>query len=207
MSSLFNLRMKKSTVFILFFTFLSVFSFAQTIDSVKVDSAKIVKTTKDSVPVKKAKFIPVPKKALLYSIIPGGGQIYNRKLWYIKLPIVYGALITGGVVTQYNSTYYKYFKNNYYNKVNGLPLDNSKVRYIENISADVLKKQRDYFFKSMQQSYAITSILYILSAAEAFTSAHLMNFDISPDLSFKVKPSFEALPVGTTAGIGVQLKF
>ena len=50
----------------------------------KKDSLPINKTSvslkKDTLPIKKARFLPVPKKALLYSIIPGGGQIYNRKL-------------------------------------------------------------------------------------------------------------------------------
>ncbi len=62
----------------IFFLFLINMN-AQKIDSLKVDSLKIGQ--KDSISPKKAKFIPVPKKALLYSIIPGGGQIYNRKYW------------------------------------------------------------------------------------------------------------------------------
>lgn len=170
-------------------------SFSQIPDSIKT--------------VKKEKFVPVPKKALLYSIIPGGGQIYNRKYWYIKVPIVYGALVGGILAVNYNTKYYKYFKNNYYNKVNGKALDASLVPNIEKVSQDVLKQQRDNFYKTVQQCYAGIAVGYILVAAEAFTTAHLMNFDISPDLSLKVKPMFESLPIvnANALGVGVQLKF
>lgn len=190
----------------IFFLFLINMN-AQKIDSLKVDSLKIGQ--KDSISPKKAKFIPVPKKALLYSIIPGGGQIYNRKYWYIKLPIVYGALATGVYFIQYNGSYYRYFKDNYYRKVNGQPLDKSKVPNIDRVTQDVLKNYRDSYFKTYQQTFAGVAIGYILVAAEAFTSAHLMNFDVNPDLSFRVKPSFEILPVGNAnaMGLGFQLKF
>lgn len=158
-------------------------------------------------PVKKTKFIPVPKKALIFSAIPGGGQIYNRKLWYVKLPLVYGAFIGSGLAIQYNSSFYSYFKKNYYNKLNNIELDASKVPNINNLSSDVLRQYRDSFYKSAQQSYVAFALVYILSAAEAFTSAHLMNFDVSEDLSFKLKPSFESLPVGKLMGVGIQVKF
>ena len=179
--------------------------------SMKKDSLTINNTSvavkKDSLPFKKAKFLPVPKKALLYSIIPGGGQIYNRKLWYIKLPIVYGALIGSGIAIQYNSSYYSYFKKNHYNKLNNIELDKSKVPNISFLSTDVLRQYRDSFYKSAQQSYVVFALLYILSATEAFTTAHLMNFDVSEDLSFKIKPSFENLPIGNTFGIGIHASF
>lgn len=159
--------------------------------------------------VKKEKFIPVPKKALLYSIIPGGGQIYNRKYAYIKVPIVYGALAVGIYAVDLNGTRYRYFKKNYFNKVNGIELDASLVPNIERVSQDVLKQRRDYYYKSLQQSYAAIAIGYILTAAEAFTAAHLMNFDINPDISMKIKPSFESLPIvnSNSLGLGLQLKF
>lgn len=191
--------MKKGIVVFLVLFFIMVKGFAQNTDSVKV--------LKDTLKVKKTAFVPVPKKALLYSIAPGGGQIYNRKLWFVKLPIVYGGYVGGVLAINYNTEYYRYFKNNYFNKLNSLPLDASKVRNIERVSTDVLRQQRDNFYKQVQQSYIFISVWHILSAAEAFTTAHLMNFDVSEDLSMQLKPSLQPLPMGYATGIGISMKF
>ena len=49
---------------------------------------------------------PDPKRALwLALVIPGGGQIYNRKYW--KLPIVYGGFIGCIYAMNWNNTMYK----------------------------------------------------------------------------------------------------
>ena len=219
--------MKKNISLFVIFILIEISINAQNIDSVRVkrdsipvkkesmtakkDSLTINKASvaaaKDSLPFKKAKFLPIPKKALLFSMIPGGGQIYNRKLWYIKLPLVYGAFIGSGIAIQYNSSYYSYFKKNHYNKLNNIELDKSKVPNISFLSTDVLRQYRDSFYKSAQQSYVVFALVYILSAAEAFTTAHLMNFDVSEDLSFKIKPSFENLPIGNAFGIGIHASF
>ena len=56
--------------------------------------------------------------------------------------------------------------------------------------------------------YILTGVTYLLAAAEAFTSAHLAHFDVSDDLSFRFKPSFEPVAnSGMALGLGVQFKF
>ncbi|WP_262919319.1 DUF5683 domain-containing protein [Niabella hibiscisoli] len=56
----------------------------------------------------------IPRVAALRSaILPGWGQIYNKKNWYFKVPVIYAALgITGGIfvnnITWYNRTKYAY---------------------------------------------------------------------------------------------------
>ena len=60
------------------------------------DSAKVIAVMKEH----------SPKKAALRSLIlPGLGQIYNKKYW--KLPIVYGALGISGAVFNYNLQWYR----------------------------------------------------------------------------------------------------
>ena len=61
------------------------------------------KTGKDSVVVKKK--VHSPRKATLRSlIIPGWGQIYNKKYW--KLPLVYAAIGIPAYTFTYNRKWY-----------------------------------------------------------------------------------------------------
>ena len=55
---------------------------------------------------------PDPKRALwLALVIPGGGQIYNRKYW--KLPLVYGGFIGCMYAMNWNNMMYKDYSQAY----------------------------------------------------------------------------------------------
>ena len=204
---------------ILINSFLCLFlhlNYAQNTDiqTVKSDSTPAVKkplTVKKQSPIDS---FPVPKIAALWSILPGGGQIYNKKWAFIKVPIVYGALGTTIYLTSFNQKLYRKYKAADYNLRN--PVDPQKpLSGFTDIPNDAssarltrLREIRDIYFKRTQQMYILTGVTYLLAAAEAFTSAHLAHFDVNDDLSFKIKPSFE--PVATTGnafGLGVQLRF
>lgn len=147
---------------------------------------------------------PSPKKAVvLTAIIPGLGQIYNKKHWYIKLPLVYGAF--GGLIysIQYNGRNYRDLKEQHRFMVDGLASTTSRFEGL--VSPEVLKNARDQSDKQLQFSYIGIGLAYILTAAEAFTTAHLLTFDVSDDLSLQFKPSFEATPIsGVAVGFGVN---
>ncbi|RYG22686.1 MAG: hypothetical protein EOO01_44965, partial [Chitinophagaceae bacterium] len=81
-------------------------SFAQGIDSSKAQkSIAAADTSKAIAPVKKQRVYNPGKAALRSAIIPGLGQIYNRKYW--KVPIVYGALGTTAGIFIYNLQWYR----------------------------------------------------------------------------------------------------
>lgn len=202
---------------------LSVFFIAKNINAQNIDSVRVVKDslpravslkkdTTQAIDTKK-KWIPVPKKAFLYSIIPAGGQIYNRKLWYIKVPAVLGAMGFGVERIIYNGKYYRFFRD--LNKVRkqGTKEDIAAFDYslfprAKEADDNYILRGRDSFDKNFQQSYALTAIIYLLSGVEAFTTAHLLNFDVSDDLSLRLKPSFEGgTPYGQTVGLGISLSF
>lgn len=125
-----------------------------------------------------------PGKAAFYGlVIPGGGQIYNRKWW--KLPIVYG--IEGFLVYNIVSSTSKY---NGYQDAYERNLGDEIYVYPENSEngtsdVQILKRNRDKYRKSREYSWAFFLIGHIVTLFEAFIDRHLMEFDISDDLTFQ----------------------
>lgn len=162
-------------------------------------------------PAEIKKFKPNPTKAVLYTaIFPGLGQIYNQKYW--KLPIVYGGLVglvyaitwNGGMYDDYTKGYRAVMKDDYYAdayKNDWLALVpkswgvDADLPYLEESQLSYLKskfkRSRDYFRRN--RDLAIIGIvgLYAISMIDAYVDAELFDFDISPDLTFRVAPRIE----------------
>ena len=77
-------------------------------------------------------------------------------------------------------------------------------RYIP-IPAEVLKQGRDQFRRYVDYAAVFFIIFWGLNVVDAVVDAHLKAFDISPDLSLKIKPSYN--PIANTAGICLVLRF
>ncbi|HET9825037.1 MAG TPA: DUF5683 domain-containing protein [Chitinophagaceae bacterium] len=162
-----------------------------------------------------------PRKAAIRSaIIPGWGQAYNKKYW--KIPIVYAALgITGGIFLD-NLKTYKDLKFAYAAKYKAsLPAYDStnpyrgpyrdstdyfkiKTRY-QPISLEALKQGRNDFRRYIDYSVIFFVIFWGLNVVDAVVDAHLKAFDISPDLSMKIRPSYN--PIANTGGISLVFNF
>ena len=128
--------------------------------------------------------LPQPKTALILSLaVPGAGQVYNGKWW--KVPFVYGAIGALGYSINYNSRNYLKLHTAFKRKQRGLPHIFSDTR-LDN--ASFLKAERDSFDKARQFSYAGLVVVWLINGIEAFTNAHLLNFDVSDDLGFRVQP-------------------
>lgn len=136
-------------------------------------------------------FRPAKIAATRSAILPGLGQIYNKKYW--KLPIVYGALTTTGFFFRYNYKNYKDLKQAYIGKYNARVFhDSTEYRKIKPnlvpLSEESLRFQRDQFRRDMDYSVLIFALLWGLNVMDAAVDAHLKSFDVSPDLSLKIKP-------------------
>ena len=188
----------------MFFLILSSVCPAQQVDTLKA---------RDSVPAAKVdsliKAEHSPRKAAIRSaIIPGWGQIYNKKYW--KVPIVYAALgITGKVfsdnVKEYRDLRLAY-RGKYNARVNHDSTDYFKIkeRFLP-ISEESLRAGRDQWRRYIDYSAVFFIIFWGLNVVDAVVDAHLKAFDISPDLSLKLKPSFN--PVAKTKGLSLVLAF
>lgn len=143
-------------------------------------------------PVKKVRVYNPGKAALRSAILPGLGQIYNRKYW--KLPIVYGALGTSAAVFLYNFKNYKdtrfAYKTKYNMRVNHTDsaLFSRIRRELQPLSEESLRFYRDEFRRDIDYSVLFFVVLWGLNVVDAAVDAHLKAFDVSPDLSFNIKP-------------------
>jgi hypothetical protein len=168
----------------------------------KNDSASSVSSTNinaDSLALalKPHPFQPNPKKAGLYSsIVPGLGQLYNRQYW--KIPIVYVGLATVGYFFIKNLNEYQDYRIAYIGRINNpYPTD----KYVNIYTTAQLQQLQNDYNKYLDLTVLIGTIGYVMQVMDAVTGAHLKNFDISRDISMKVKP------VAVPDGVGIGLVF
>lgn len=187
---------------------LSCASFAQKKEIlVSADSSNTVTATIDSTaPGKKTKKVNVysPRKAAIRSaILPGWGQIYNKKYW--KLPIVYGAIgITGYIFVDNINTYREYRSAYTIRYKAALPApDTDSTGYADlkeiykKISPESIRAARDQFRQYIDYSVLFFLLFWGLNVVDASVDAHLKSFDVSPDLTFNIKPCYSEM-AGTT---------
>ena len=169
-------------------------------DSLKTIT-EVVDTTADGKTERKVRVYNPKKAALRSAIIPGWGQIYNRKYW--KLPIVYGALGTSAGIFFFNLDTYKdtrfAYRVKYNMRVNGTDstLFDKIPDYLKPIPENSLRSYRDSYRRDIDYSVLFFILLWGLNVVDAAVDSHLKSFDVSPDLSFKFKPGYSEM-AGTT---------
>lgn len=201
--------MKRLIPFLLLF--LSFFSFAQEENDTSRNFGTDSTTVAEIVPVDPRFQLDTidyltaknPMRASLYSaILPGMGQLYNKKWW--KAPLVWGILGTGvGFIVHYNNQY-KEYRGYYLDKLYGVPLENPTLQQmsLENIAniQDDRKRTRDY-------AIALTALAYILNIVDASVDAHLFGIKKDPDLSFQPTVIENNYTFDLALGMGVNYKF
>jgi hypothetical protein len=161
----------------------------------------------DTIPTQEEKKTKEPrvykpgKAALRSAILPGLGQIYNRKYW--KVPIVYAGLgITGGIFV-YNLKNYRDTRFAYRVKYNMREFGTDSALFVQikdvlkPLSESSLRSYRDQFRRDIDYSVLFFMIMWGLNVVDAAVDAHLKSFDVSPDLSFQFKPGKSEI-AGTT---------
>jgi hypothetical protein len=175
-------------------------------DSLAVSDARILlPDDSTSVVVKKEKirrdwstWRPNPKRALwLALVLPGAGQIYNRKYW--KLPIFYGGFIGCIYALSWNNTMYKDYSQAYLDISDNDPSTASYDKFLhlgveinssnEARYRDLFRSRKDKYRRWRDMSVIAMVVVYALSVIDAYVDAELSEFDISKDLSLRVQPT------------------
>ena len=206
--------MVRSLLFLLFITSIGFNSYGQ--DSL-VDNNK-----KDN---KWADYEHKPKRAALWSLFPGAGQIYNEvgyrripqkkhRAWW-KVPLIWGGI---GVCTYYAIDNYRqagFLKEEIlYRRENG---DSSWLHshlydfksefqlingYTDTNDIDIpgfdLRAKRRIIFT------AATLGVFALAMIEAYVDAHFVTFDVSDDLGMRVMPTMFDYK---TPGVSIRFNF
>lgn len=170
-------------------------------DSIAIDSAALSKALAPKAQRKKrdwSTWRPNTKRALWLSLVlPGAGQIYNRKYW--KLPIIYGGFVGCAYAMSWNNQMYHDYSQAYldimdddpntqsYNQFLhlGAKIDDSNIeRYKE-----IFRKRKDRYRRWRDMSMFVMIGVYAFSVIDAYVDASLSEFDISDDLSLRVEPA------------------
>lgn len=138
------------------------------------------------------------RAAFLSAIVPGLGQAYNKKYW--KIPIVYGAIGTGVYFYVDNNTEYHRFRDAYKKRLKGLP-DEFQGQYSD---ATLINAQRT-FQRNRDLSLIVSIGLYALNIIDANVDAHLMQFNVNDNLSFK--PEMYPNPIDNRQNVGLTLNY
>ena len=140
------------------------------------------------------------KASILSAVVPGAGQIYNRKYW--KAPIVWGGLGLSIYFIQDNNREYQRYKDAYLAMIDNDP--NTTDEFGGIYSPDQLLDVSDTYRKWRDLSYIALGMVYILNIVDASVDAHFVRFDVSPDLGMSVGPSLSLAAQGN-AGLSLSI--
>ncbi len=129
-----------------------------------------------------------PQKAALYSaLLPGLGQIYNKRYW--KLPIVYAGFGTFAYFIDRNSRYYNDLKQKIIDP-------DYEIQYFQgNYSEDQLTRGMELYKRWRDLSIIGTAGFYVLQIIDATVDAYLFDWDVGEDISIRIQPDSPAIPV------------
>lgn len=147
-----------------------------------------------------------PRKALLYAaVVPGLGQIYNKKYW--KLPLVYGGLFACGYAVKFYGDQYTEYRSIVFQAVEAglgeqdIPPNGENTLSAYRTATDKARRERDFYM-------IIMAGVYLLQIIDAHVDSHLKEFDLNPKLRVRIEPMMEDnYYAGRSTGLSLVLKF
>jgi hypothetical protein len=146
-----------------------------------------------------------PRKALFYAaVLPGSGQVYNRKFW--KVPLVYGGFAVGVYSVNFYQKIYIEYKDQLFQILNdpagtkGVSSSGLQEAQLRNI-VDKAVRQRNFWL-------ILNGFWYMLQMVDAHVDAHLKEFELNPQLKVSIEPQIENnVMTGRTTGLAFTFKF
>ena len=124
--------------------------------------------------------------ALRAAVLPGWGQLYNKKYW--KIPLVYGGAAGIGYGIYWNNAQYQFFRSSYQEVfLSGNP---------QNLNLQRIEVLRNEFRRNKEQLIIFGILFYGLTIVDAIVDAHFSTYDISDDLSLRYFPKIDFSPQG-----------
>jgi|TARA_R100000750_G_C2347315_1_gene97293 hypothetical protein len=183
----------------IFFLIFATALFAQTSDTLTVKKEERVIVVNDSI-LPKEEYNPLaPAKAAFYSaVVPGLGQVYNKKYW--KIPIIYAGMAAGVYFYKQQDDEYDRFRDAYKRRLAGYDDDE-----FQGISDDRLINAQKSAQKNKSISIIVTVAFYLLNVVDANVDAHLRQYEVSEDLS--LQPNFDYSQFNAKPQYGMSLTY
>ena len=148
-----------------------------------------------------------PARAAFYSaVLPGLGQAYNGKYW--KIPLVYAGLGVGIYFYLDNDKEYDRYRSIYKRRLAGFTDDEfTRADGTQRITNDGLIRAQRFFQRNKELSLLITVGIYALNIIDANVTAHLQQFNVNEDLSFRPAVNFDRYTGKTDYGLSLNYSF
>lgn len=152
------------------------------------------------------------RAALLSTILPGAGQVYNRSYW--KVPVIYAGLATLIYLNRdYNSVYrtyqsaYNAYRQPFIDKNQTVPEGLITIDGANYTSSSVMAA-RDQVRRYRDLSFMGACLVYLLNIVDASVDAYFFEYDMSDNLSLRLdtQPWYVANQYGAVVRCSIQIK-
>ena len=147
-----------------------------------------------------------PAKAAFYSaVLPGLGQVYNKKYW--KVPIVYGGLAAGLYFFNKNNDLYNDYRHAYKRRLAGFTDDEFYGDgSVPEISNDALIRAQKALKRNKELSVLVIIGTYALNIIDANVDAHLLQYNLNDNLSLSPKLEFNQINYSSNLSLALKLE-
>ncbi|GMN08585.1 DUF5683 domain-containing protein [Croceitalea sp. MTPC5] len=152
-----------------------------------------------------------PSKAAFYSaLLPGLGQIYNKRYW--KAPIVWGAIGTGIYFYSLNNSEYNKFRDAFKRRKAGFiddqffpQNDGTVIPGSPRFSDSALQDAQESAQENRDLALLVTIALYAFNIIDANVDAHLKQYNVDGRLGIDLKPYMDLNPIDYNPNYGLTL--